>query len=284
LKGRLSLETINEKPPGETPNHLKPNYDVESFNRLTVSCDNGKKVKVDYLEYLSFTTFKKTHDIWYLCHTWTRTWGEGSKSGLGFGNSALFPSNLMEKERNFQTYKSGSTFINLSTGERHDVNSLSFWRGTLHISSDGNMILVKAGIMASSALKVIVYDISSLPNVETIYYEEIWENVNCSVSFNENNEFICTYFHVDDSYENPTKEITVVRKRDIMRTVTHDQESEYPTTRDEALHTYLGVNKMIEIERLENRSLSLKSEILEILNNGDFSSEKYDRILGILKT
>src|SRR5665213_2353583 len=114
LKGRLSLETVNEVPPGEIPNDLKPNYDVQNYDRLHVKCDNGKVVAIDYLYYLSFTTFKRQYgNIWYLCHTWTKTWGEGSKSG--------------------------STFINLSTGERHDVNSLSFWRGTLQISPDGNM-------------------------------------------------------------------------------------------------------------------------------------------------
>lgn len=254
LKGRLFVETIDEVPPGEVPIHLKPNYDVKNFDRLTVTCDNGTKVQVDYLHYLSFLTFKRQDgNLWYLCHTWTRTWGEGSRSG--------------------------STFINLSTGERHDVNSLSFWRGTLNISPDGNMVLIYAGIMASGAQKIIIYDISSLPKIETIHYEECWENISYSVSFNENSEFVCTYFYNEDE-EHLKREICVLRKRDSEREIVSDQLSEYETKIDEILGTAVGVGKMVEISRY----LSLKDEILQILNNQDFSSESYEKILECLKT
>lgn len=254
LKGRLSLETIHETPPGEIPDHLKINYNVKNFSRLTVLCDNGMKVKVDYLYYLSFTTFKREDGLWYLCHTWTRTWGDGSRSG--------------------------STFINLYTGERHDVESLSFWRGTLRISPDGNMILIDAGIMASSARKIIMYDISALPRVETIHYEEFWENVDYSISFNENNEFECAYFYIDDD-EDLKKEVKIVRKRDISRQINSDQLSEYPTVLDETLLTCVGVNKMIEIKRIETDHVSLKNEIIRLLDG--LSAEKYQKILDILK-
>ena len=260
LKGRLALETIEGLPPGEIPNHLKPNWDVKNYLRLTVICDNGTKVQVDYLDYLSFTTFKRQDgNMWYLCHTWTKTWGEGSRSG--------------------------STFINLSTGERYDVNSLSFWRGTLQISPDGNMILIDAGIMASSARKILVYDISCLPKMETIHYEEFWYGIQYSVSFNENNEYVCTYFYgEDDDEQNIKREICVLRKRDSKREIVNDQRSEYETKVDEIFETGISVNKMIEVERSENRIVSLKHEILQLLNDQDFSTETYEKVLTCLKS
>lgn len=112
-----------------------------------------------------------------MCHTWTRTWGEGSSSG--------------------------TTFINLSTGERHDVPTMSLWRGNIQISPDGNMVLIEAGIMASSARQLLVLDISKLPTVDVIHKEEYgWGDIEISdYRFTEDSEFVCTYSYCFQVYK-----------------------------------------------------------------------------------
>ena len=172
LKGRLSLKIIDEKPPGENLTKV-PQYDVFNYTRLTVLCgDLGSPIVVDvnYLNYLSYTTFKRQDGhLWYMCHTWTRTWGEGSMSG--------------------------TTFINLSTGQRHDVPTLSYWRGNLQISPDGNLILIEAGITATSDRQLFVLDISHLPSIDVIHHEHYGYGSTelCDYKFNEKSEFECTY-------------------------------------------------------------------------------------------
>lgn len=128
LKGRLHLEVVQERPPGETPDHLKNSgYDVKSFDRLTVMCGENKDtpVVIDCLNYLSKFVFERDGCMWYLCHTWTKTWGEGSYSN--------------------------SVFINLDNGENFKTTTFSLWRGDLSISKDGKIILIDAGRTASSA-------------------------------------------------------------------------------------------------------------------------------------
>lgn len=98
LRNRLILQVINEKPPGENSTGC-PAYDVTDYRRLTVLCGDLSdpiRVEVNYLNYLSYTTFKRQDGyVWYMCHTWTRTWGKGAISE--------------------------TIFINLTTGERHNV-------------------------------------------------------------------------------------------------------------------------------------------------------------------
>jgi hypothetical protein len=126
LKGRLMLKVINEPPPGRGSNFnvdLKP----DRYQRITVLCGLNKdiEVNIDYIDYLSTFTFERDGDVWYLLHTWTKTWGDGSNSS--------------------------SVFINLRTGEHHSTPTFNMWRGYLSISKNGKLVLIEAGIMASSA-------------------------------------------------------------------------------------------------------------------------------------
>ena len=184
LKGRLSLKTIDEKPPGENLTYSS-HYDVFNYPRLTVLCGDLQApiiVEVDYLNYLSYTTFKRQDGcLWYMCHTWTRTWGQGAKSG--------------------------TTFINLETGERHDIPTLSYWRGNLQISPDGNLILIEAGITATSARQLLVVDISNLPLVDVIHHEKYgYGSTEISdYKFNEKSEFECTYSFYFEVFKNKIK-------------------------------------------------------------------------------
>lgn len=210
----MSLTTINESPPGQgVPGApVPPSYQV-----LTVMCGENKDIRVDinYLNYLSTLTFERDDgngvDVWYLVHTWTKTWYEGSKSG--------------------------SVFVNLRTGERHDTCLLSWWRGYLSISKDGKLILLNAGITASSARQTNVIDISDWDNIHLIHYSEDWnyENKNVIVSIEENgNDVVFKYYFTDDQFKyyylgdkttaintdvnqdlEPTKEVVVVRRKNI---------------------------------------------------------------------
>ena len=123
-----------------------------------------------------------------------------------------------------------------------------------------------------------------MPKVGTIHYEEFCYGTLYSISFNENNEYVCTYFYGEDDDESIVKrEVQIVRKRDVQREIVCNQQSEYETKEDEILGTGIGVNKMIEVSRSENRSVSLKHEILQILNSQDFSTASYEKILECLK-
>jgi hypothetical protein len=122
-------------------------------------------VEVDYLYYESNYTFCRDNCLWYLCHTWTRTWGDGAKSN--------------------------TVFINLDTGDRYDTNSLSFWRGSLTISPNGYLALITGGIYASSDAFIGVVDLSNLPRVELLHYELFFSNV--GVKFQNDNSIIFTY-------------------------------------------------------------------------------------------
>lgn len=68
LQNRLILETIKEKPPGKNSTGSSA-YDVFDYPRLTVLCGDLSspiKVEVNYLCYLSYTTFKRQDDcLWY---------------------------------------------------------------------------------------------------------------------------------------------------------------------------------------------------------------------------
>lgn len=184
LKGRLQVNIINEKPPGENLTGSAA-YDVSNYTQLTVLCgdlSNPIVVHVKYLNYLSYTTFKRQDGcIWYMCHTWTRTWGQGALSG--------------------------TTFINLETGDRHDVPSLSFWRGNLQVSPDGNLILIEAGIMASSDRQLLILDITNLPAVDVIH-KEYFGYGGTELSdwkFNEKSEFECTYLYFFQVFKDKIK-------------------------------------------------------------------------------
>lgn len=208
LKGRLKVQIINKVPPGDGSPWKDP---PTSYTQLTVFCGENKdiEVTVDYLYYLSTLVFERNNDLWYLVHTWTRTWREGSKSS--------------------------SVFINLRTGENHETSSFSLWRGHLSISKDGNLILIDAGITASSARQINVIDITHLPEIELLHYEENWISDYC-VKFAENRqdvvfEYLFTdqmfkYFYEGDKsqdltettwYHTPTKEVVIIRTKDYER-------------------------------------------------------------------
>lgn len=152
LQGRLSVVTVEGQPPGNDDVGGKAKV-PQTFQRLIVTCGPNKDitVNVDYVYYESKYTFQRGNCLWYLCHTWTRTWGEGAKSS--------------------------TVFINLDTGDRYDVPIMTYWRGTLTISPDGTLVLLTGGIMGSSDAFIKVVDISHLPLVEVIFYEEFLQNV-----------------------------------------------------------------------------------------------------------
>lgn len=174
LKGRLSLITVHEKCPGSIPEDLVMQH-PDSYQRLIVKCGDNKDiiVQVDFLYYLSEFTFNRDGDIWYLTHTWTRTWGDGAEST--------------------------SVFINLRTGERHDTILLSWWRGELCFSEDGKSIAITAGIMASSSVQINIIDISNLDDLKLIYYEEHCGEGYVNVSFDVNDIVVC-YGMTDDEF------------------------------------------------------------------------------------
>jgi hypothetical protein len=175
LDGRLSLVTINESPPGSIPDNLGGSAKhPTSFQRLHVLCGPMKNilVKVDYVYYESNYTFQRDNCLWYLCHTWTRTWGDGADST--------------------------TVFINLDTGDRYDTDSLSFWRGSLTISPNGYLALITGGIYASSDAFIGVVDLSNLPLVELLHYEIFFSNV--EVKFQSDNTVVFTYPFIDDNH------------------------------------------------------------------------------------
>ena len=120
--------------------------------------------------------------------------------------------------------KENTQHINLSSGELIIAPKLNLWRskmcyspnGTplsvpLHSSnrrahnyafSDvltrplalGNLLLIDAGIMASSAVQLFVVDISDLNNYNVIYREEIWDTyLDYDCYFNSESEFVMKY-------------------------------------------------------------------------------------------
>lgn len=80
---------------------------------------------------------------------------------------------------------------------------MSLWRGNLQISPDGNMILIEAGIMASSDRQLIVLDISKLPAVDVIHkeYYGFGGTELSNHTFTENSEFVCTYSYFFEVYK-----------------------------------------------------------------------------------
>jgi len=176
LKGRLKLTIINEKPPGSGTHGVPV---PESYQRLTVLCGENKdiEVNIDYLNYLSTTTFDRDGCIWYLVHTWTKTWGENSKSS--------------------------SVFINLNTGEHHMTPTLSMWRGYLSISKDGKLVIIDAGITASSSRQINVIDISDLNNIQLIHYEEegYFNGIDAQFGGEDGNCVLLTYFYTKKQFK-----------------------------------------------------------------------------------
>lgn len=168
---KLSMETINESPPGDSHFATRPT----SFQRLTILCANNVTVTIDYANDIAHNSFFMQTNTntnqkipIYLCHYSTRTFGEGSKYG--------------------------SYFVNLETGEKFPSVSMSRWKGTVYISPDGNLLATEEGITASSATLISVYDISDLSNITLVYKEEFSDQPGYrNIHFNDKNEFVCTY-------------------------------------------------------------------------------------------
>lgn len=275
----------------------------ESFQRLNVLCGENKDilVNIDYISYHSTFTFKRDCDLWYLCHTWTRTWGEGSNSS--------------------------TVFINLNTGQRYDTDSLSFWRGSLQISTDGKLALVSGGIFASSAVFTAVIDLSNLPKLEYIYFEQYGDSAESKFlpdnsiyfeyGFARENEFFEVYLNSDysyydkeysddDDYDEDFKwKVTVVRKFDPNRKFQGTAKLPYssygaPYEDVKKMWTRFGVaitiNHMIDIsetfERANGYEKTLCSEALcgayvlakKLMEDPSFDNESRRKILDSFKT
>ena len=172
LKGRLNVTVINEPPPGQNTTGI-PQWDQKSYTRLTVACGNLLEpilVDINYLDYLSTTTFQRDNDTWYMCHSWTKTWGEGAQSF--------------------------TSFVNLRTGEYHKVPPLNFWKGTISISPNGKLVMITGGIIATSMAQLLIIDISDFSHVETIHREAFDRSPDYgSLHFDDESNFVIEYVY-----------------------------------------------------------------------------------------
>jgi hypothetical protein len=165
LKGRLAVHENTQ---------LKNSY------VLTILCadlSNPITQTVDHFLFSpAWTIFQRQDGWWCMCHTWNRMWGESSKAG--------------------------TSFINITSGERYDTVYLVGWRSSLQVSPDGNMILLHAPLQGCSEMIISVYDISRLPFIRIIH-KEISNSldVECEVKFNEQNEVVCVYWYKFSIYK-----------------------------------------------------------------------------------
>jgi len=161
LEGRVDFEEPEESPLGKK-------------YTTTVKCGdlaNPIIVTIENTSYLPDYLFDRDGCKWAFCH------------------SAL----CLDKEK--WLWDTSTTFINIETGENHKTPSLSFWRGSILPSADGKLVIIDAGICASSARKVYVVDLTDWKNVTIIHYEELWTNHEYSVTFNDDNDVVFEYIY-----------------------------------------------------------------------------------------
>jgi hypothetical protein len=256
LQGRLKLQIINEAPPGVIPeNYPRP----KTYERLSVYCGPEKNICVDinYVYYVSKYIFKREGEDWYICHTWTRTWEEGSHSG--------------------------TFFVNLNTGEHYETYPLFFWRGSLNISPNGMLGIIEGGIIASSARKLYIIDLSMLPNIPVLHYEENWDSES-SACFLENSQIEFNYGFSKKQFEHdylgnvdspketrgwptPKKQVIVVREKNPEDTVVQECNflKNYTETRKSDIEStkYLvqfGVHDLIDISETVEDAVNSDSD------------------------
>jgi hypothetical protein len=86
-----------------------------------------------------------------------------------------------------------TVFVNLNTGETRKTISLNYWRGSLTMSPNGKLAIIKGGIIASSAVQILVYDLTDWDNVNIIYREEIWTFIEYNVRFDKDSNVVFEY-------------------------------------------------------------------------------------------
>lgn len=138
---------------------------------LTLLCGdltNPVPVKIENT-YPSKYTFNRNGEKWYLLGT--NSWADKEKT----------------------KYDASSVFINLATGEVRRTPSLDFWKARIQYSPNGMLVIVDAGITASSARQILVVDLTNWDNITVIYREEIWSYKDYEVRFDDNSNVIIEY-------------------------------------------------------------------------------------------
>lgn len=91
-------------------------------------------------------------------------------------------------------YERHGVFVNLNTGEKKVIDhTLIDFRSTTTFSPNGKLVIIDAGIIASSGCKTMVIDLTDWDNVTVIYCEEIWDYIEYSAKFDEDSNVVFTY-------------------------------------------------------------------------------------------
>lgn len=133
----------------QLPDNLKGKLSVDDNFTLTIQCEDNTSANVaNFWQLHPHELIERDDGNWLLCHTWTRGWTADDHTN--------------------------SVFVNLKNGQMHIGPSLFLWRAHLTFGCNGKLLLIDAGIQASSARQILLVDVSDLNALNVVYREEIW--------------------------------------------------------------------------------------------------------------